>query len=208
LDKSITAILIKAEEWRDYDYRVTLFSAEGMVKAVMRGVRKKDAKLKFAAQPFALCSYEISTRNNNVVTGASMIESLSQIANDIDKFKVGCLVLECVEQASSAVESSELFLTLLKSLKALLYSAVNPRLIGIKFLQKVLFDTGFCRFDMENRDVATVSGLLGAVASSTLTELDRIEASEEDINAALIRTATLFEQNLDCELKTKRGFTR
>ena len=205
MDKSITAILIKTEELRDYDYRVTLFSAEGIERAVMRGVRKKDAKLKFACQPFAFCQYELSTKNNVIVTGASQIENLSSIVVDVDKFTMGCIMLESVENAVNAVDSSLLFVALLKSLKALLYSNADPRLVTMKFLQKILHESGFCRFETSDDNTATVSGLIGAVAGSFLDDLDGITADEETIVAGLYRIVTLFNEQMDCTLKSARG---
>lgn len=204
MDKNVTAILIKTEEWRDYDYRVTLFSADGIERAVMKGVRKKDAKLKFAAQPFAFCDYELSVKNNAVVTGATQIENLSAIAEDVDKFTLGCIMLESAEVAVNAVDSAGLFVALLKSLKALLYSNADPRLITAKLLQKILHDSGFCRFDVSNISTDTVSGLIGAVAKSYLDDLDKISADEETVSAALHRIVALFCEEMDCTLKSAR----
>ena len=55
MEGSVTAIVIRAEERKDSDYLLRLFSAEGVISAVMRGVRKASSKMKFAAQPFAFC---------------------------------------------------------------------------------------------------------------------------------------------------------
>ena len=57
MEGSVTAIVIRAEERKDSDYLLRLFSAEGVISAVMRGVRKASSKMKFAAQPFAFCVY-------------------------------------------------------------------------------------------------------------------------------------------------------
>ena len=78
MDKKLTAILIKATDVRESDKTVRLFSAEeGRVTATMRGVRKPAAKMKYAAQPFALCVYEVSEKNGKkIVTGATPVEDL------------------------------------------------------------------------------------------------------------------------------------
>ena len=56
MEGSVTAIVIRAEERKDSDYLLRLFSAEGVISAVMRGVRKASSKMKFAAQPRSACT--------------------------------------------------------------------------------------------------------------------------------------------------------
>ena len=94
MEGSVTAIVIRAEERKDSDYLLRLFSAEGVISAVMRGVRKASSKMKFAAQPFAFCVYELSGRGEiPVVTGATQIEDFSGIAEDIVSFSACSVML-------------------------------------------------------------------------------------------------------------------
>ena len=49
VDKKLTAILIRTYDYKDNDKRAELFSPdEGIVTVTMRGIKKANAKLKFA----------------------------------------------------------------------------------------------------------------------------------------------------------------
>lgn len=63
MNNNVTAIVLFAEDYLESDKMVTLFSSEGEVfKAVMKGVKKQGAKLKFAAQPFSFCSFDVAKK--------------------------------------------------------------------------------------------------------------------------------------------------
>ena len=54
MNKSVTAIVLRSEDYRDYDKKLKLFTQEGQVmRVIIKGVKKSGAKLRFAAQPFA-----------------------------------------------------------------------------------------------------------------------------------------------------------
>lgn len=196
MDKRLTAILLKATDLKDNDKSVRLFSAEeGVVTAVMRGVRKPGAKLKFAAQPFALCSYELSEKaGRNIVTGASPIEDLYSLCMEPESFASACLMLEATDKAAASIEPDELFVVLLKSLKALLLSEASSALITAKFLQKVLSMSGFVvvpKVPVTAFD--TPSELLSYIAFRKLDELGNIEVARETEKKAVRLIATRFE---------------
>ena len=94
MDKRLTAILLRATDAKENDKKVRLFTVEeGIITATMRGVKKATAKLKFAAQPFAFCEYELSEKNGNyTVTGANVIEDTYGICESIEKFSAASVV--------------------------------------------------------------------------------------------------------------------
>ena len=213
MEGSVTAIVIRAEERKDSDYLLRLFSAEGVISAVMRGVRKASSKMKFAAQPFAFCVYELSGRGEiPVVTGATQIEDFSGIAEDIVSFSACSVMLEAARYSVDAVDCPDSFVSLLKCIKAVLYSAVNPAIVAIKYLQKLLFSSGFFRpekGELPEKDKCIISAdkLCKAVAESRLDELLEITASDEAITSALAITADKFEKFFYCTLSSARFFT-
>ena len=213
MEGSVTAIVIRAEERKDSDYLLRLFSAEGVISAVMRGVRKASSKMKFAAQPFAFCVYELRGRGEIPgVTGATQIEDFSGIAEDIVSFSACSVMLEAARYSVDAVDCPDSFVSLLKCIKAVLYSAVNPAIVAIKYLQKLLFSSGFFRpekGELPEKDNCIISAdkLCKAVAASRLDELLEITASDEAINSALAITADKFEKFFYCTLSSARFFT-
>ncbi len=196
MDKKLTAILIKSADIRDNDKSIRLFSAEeGCVTAVMRGVRKSTAKMKFAAQPFALCVYEISEKNGrNVITGATQIEDLYMLCLDPEKYAAACVMLDVINNANLSVDSAKLFIILLKALKVLLYGKTVSMLVVTKFVQKVLAMSGFvkipARINYSNLD--TPQKVLGFIAYKTLDELSSVVIDLELIKRAMKTVVTEF----------------
>ncbi len=195
---------------RESDKSVRLFSAEeGVVSAVMKGVRKPNAKLKFAAQPFALCVYELNEKSGRfTVTGAVPIEDLYSISAEPEKYAAACLLLEATEKAADSVESQKLFVILLKSLKALLLDSVLPAIAAAKFLQKTLSMSGFIS-KPEKKDVLpdTPSRVLDYIAYKTLDQLSGVSVPAATLKKAVALIARRFEYVYETRLSSLAVFT-
>ena len=203
MDKKLTAILLKASDLKDSDKSVRLFSAEeGVVTAVMHGVRKQKAKLKFASQPFALCRYELNEKSGKyTVTGATPIEDLYSICLEPVSYASACLMLETVDKASASIEPDKLFVVLLKSLKALLLNEVSSALISAKFIQKVLSMSGFVVMPKKNTtSYETPSSLLDYIAYKTLEELRGLSVDRDTEKKAVKLMASRFESVYESRL--------
>ena len=142
----VTAILTKAEDVGENDRLVRLFTMEGgMLRAKIRGVKKPKAKLKFAAQPFAFCKYDLAKRGAYyTVTSATQIESLIAVTYDEKKYLAGCVMLEISDVAVDEIKCPELFVKLLKALKTLIYDdTANPYLVAAKYAIAALAEQGY-----------------------------------------------------------------
>ena len=122
------------------------------------------------------------------------------------------VMLEAARYSVDAVDCPDSFVSLLKCIKAVLYSAVNPAIVAIKYLQKLLFSSGFFRpekGELPEKDKCIISAdkLCKAVAASRLDELLEITASDEAINSALAIIADKFEKFFYCTLSSARFFT-
>ncbi len=205
VDKNLTAILIRAYDYKDNDKRAELFSAEeGIVTVTMRGVKKANAKLKFACQPFSFCIYELSERNKNyIVTGATTVEDMFALTKDTDVYVCACAVMETVRPLEGTVGSDELFVILLKTLKSMLYADnSDPYLVLAKYVQKVLSMSGFARTRvLDAPDLSTTDGMLSYIATKYLDEvakmiIDRTLAVDCALEE-LIRFEKLYETSLN-----------
>ena len=205
VDKNLTAILIRAYDYKDNDKRAELFSAEeGIVTVTMRGVKKANAKLKFACQPFSFCIYELSERNKNyIVTGATTVEDMFALTKDTDVYVCACAVMETVRPLEGTVGSDELFVILLKTLKSMLYADnSDPYLVLAKYVQKVLSMSGFSRTRvLDAPDLSTTDGMLSYIATKYLDEvakmiIDRTLAVDCALEE-LIRFEKLYETSLN-----------
>lgn len=142
----LKGIVIRADDYKDSDKLVTIFSAEkGLIKARARGVKKNKAKLAFAVQPFAFVEFMLAERDGfYTVINASSIDQFFNITNDFDSY---IFMLACLEVVQKTVKENEnqvdLFLLLLNSLKLVAYENVSSINVFIKFMIEAMGYLGF-----------------------------------------------------------------
>lgn len=139
-------IVIKASDYKDSDKIVTIFSADfGVISARVRGVKKDKAKLSFAVQPFALIEF-VLVKSGNFYTciNATSIDQFFGITLDFDNyiFMLGCLEV-CFKTVKENSPEPELFLFMVKALKAVCYDGLSSMYVFIKFMLKALKLLGF-----------------------------------------------------------------
>lgn len=201
MNKSVTAIVLKSEDYRDFDKRLKLFTEEGEVlRAVIKGVKRPGAKLKFAAGPFAFCNYELSSGGGGyVVTGAMAIEDLFRVS-DYDKYSAGCVMLEAAEKACEIQPNRELFVLLLKLFKTLLYDGYDPLLPAISYLQNAIHKSGYAyTYDAPVEQPQTVLQLLACTENLNT----RFSADKDLIIRTFNKIASRFEDKFSCKLLSK-----
>lgn len=209
MDKTLTAILVKATDKGESDKLVRLFTAEeGLVDATMRGVRKAKAKLKFAAQPFAVCVYELSVKSGRyTVTGATVTEDTYALCADPALLAIASVMAEITERSAASMDSGTLFLMLLKSLKALMLYPSGGHAILIKFTQKLLSLSGFIKPPKKTDCTPdTPARVLSFLAYKTLAE-----AAAESLDGATAKRAALsllatYERVYETPLNTKKVY--
>ena len=203
--ENYTAILLKATDYRESDKLVRLFTVEGgIVSAVMKGVKKQNAKLKFGAQPFAFCEYNIvSGKGLNTVAGCVPIEDFFSLTQDVDKYTCASVMLEAADRAVSDLPDPLAFILLLKSLKETLYGDADPRIVLVKFLQTLILRGGY-ESKTELSDGATGPlALLAKVRRAKIEELKSLDYKEH-LGAALKRSVKTFEKHFTPELKSAK----
>ena len=141
---TVSGIVVGGEDVGEADRLVRLLTPElGVIAAKMRGVKKEKAKLKFAAMPFSFCQYVLMRRGQfYTVKTASQEESLFAVTFAPDRYIVGTVMLE-VSSVMAGSDSAEVFIDLLTCLKALIYSSVSPRSIGLNFVYRALVRGGY-----------------------------------------------------------------
>ena len=140
-----TAIVVKAADYKESDKTIRLFTLDGgIIQAVLKGVKKPGAKLKFAAQPFAFCEFSLTERNGfYTVTGAVPSESFYALSGDHDSFVCASLMLEASDRAVSTVPSPAVFVYLLKLFKAILYGGASPYVAAALLLTRLTENAGY-----------------------------------------------------------------
>jgi len=137
METLLTAIVLKSSDVNESDKIVTLFSPEsGKSSAILKGVKKEKAKLKFAAEPFCFGKFELTGAGAvKTVTGCEQIEPFFEITKDLTKFYCGCAALEfAYHTAQENEENPGLFIVVLKTLQQLCLNDVAPEIVLIKFV--------------------------------------------------------------------------
>ena len=138
------ALLLKAADYGENDKLVTLFTLErGKIVASMKGVKKANAKLKFAAQPFAFAEYVFATRAGRyTVVSAALHEGFYGLREDISAFYAAACVLEiCDTLLFEGMENERLFVSALKALKDVEEGEPMPALLA--FFLTALKEAGY-----------------------------------------------------------------
>ena len=198
--QNVTAIVTKAEDYRENDRIIRLFTMEGgMIRATVRGVKKHGATLKFCSQPFALCSFELAKRGEYyTVAGASQIESLFDITLDPERYAAGCLMLEASDVAVDEIPNPRLFVKLLRTLKSLVYGGdTNPFLLGAKYIIAALDEQGY---GSAYEGGGKTEKLLHTLRASTLDEVCAMNVERSAALAAIKAVARSVEYHFDRRL--------
>ena len=203
--ENYTAILLKATDWKESDKLVRLFTVEGgIINAVMKGVKKSNAKLKFGAQPFAFCEYNIAEgKGFNTVTGCVPIEDFFALTQDVDKFMCASVMIEAVGNAVSDLPDPTAFILLLKSLKETLYGETDPRLVLVKFLQTLILRGGYeQKLEVKDGEAGPLS-VLSKIQNSKIEQLSYLDCGET-LGPLLRRSVKTFEKHYPPGLRSAK----
>ena len=152
MDVKVKGLVLYSKDTGESDKFVTILTPDvGKIFFKARGVKKANSKLKAFVQSFSFCNFELNEKNGNyTLTGAQSIESFFGLTYDLDKYNIGCIILETLDKVCSYAQNySKTFISALKSLKSLSYSDIDGRLILSKYLLEVLINEGF-EFDMDS----------------------------------------------------------
>ena len=143
---SVSALVLRKADWRDYDRMVTLLTAEkGRVDAVVRGCRRPKSELVNAAEPFVCGSFQLYyAKDRYTVTQCRVTDGFYPIREDYDRLTLGAKWLKLLEETGVEDEPAEdLFRMALSALSYLAYSDIELGLLDAMFLMKLCFLNGF-----------------------------------------------------------------
>lgn len=151
---TVTGIVLKAMPYKDKDKIIHIFTLElGVVSGILKGVASPNSKMKFAGQPFCFGKFDLVKSNDfYVVKGVDLIDTFFDITTDYDSFRFCNFMLEvCKNIMKPNIISESLFITLLKSLQAIVYNQVNIKLVVCKYILRVLEIIGY-KLNFDNCD--------------------------------------------------------
>ncbi len=139
-------IVLRSLDYHDNDKIITILTPEhGRLSAILKGVKKVTAKLKFASQPFSYVQFKLVGKNELMtVAGASEIESLFEITQNYKAMVLGSAMLEIADGVSMKYEPDHLLFTgLLNALETLANTETDPDVVLMRFALGVFKITGY-----------------------------------------------------------------
>ncbi|MGN1235778.1 MAG: DNA repair protein RecO [Christensenellaceae bacterium] len=96
MERKTDGLVLRSHEYRENDRLLTVLTADlGRITVTARGVRKADAKLRFAAQPFCFAEFVLAEKAGRfTLTGAASYESFFPLWEDPDQYYAASAVAE------------------------------------------------------------------------------------------------------------------
>lgn len=142
----LTGIVLSSIDYKDNDKLVNIFSLElGKITALLKGVKKDKAKLKFASQPFCFSEFVLIKKGEfYIVIEANQLASFYDLTSDYDRCMVGGKLLKiCNSILKPNILADDLFFNLIKTLKILIYEKTDEQIILLKYLLTVFEMCGY-----------------------------------------------------------------
>lgn len=136
MDVTAKALVLRATDYKENDKLVLLYSLEyGKITVHAKGVRKSNAKLKFAVDQFCFGQYELSkTDDRFTLKTCEQYESFYSLREDVVVYYAACSVAEnIVNYIEEGQPEPSVFVETLKAL-ACLTDGVEPMLVTLRFL--------------------------------------------------------------------------
>jgi len=147
----LQAIVLGSLDYKEKDKIVTLFTLEqGIIKAVLKGVKSEKAKLKFAKEPFCFLNVILNkTGEFYTIINADLLDSFFDLTKDFKKYYSAFSLFEIVQASLMQNEPNPLvFIHLLKALKLICYDNISSSLVLLKFTLGMLKVLGY-RFNFK-----------------------------------------------------------
>lgn len=145
------AIVLSSKDSKEKDKEVLLYSLDkGKIYAKFKGVKNQKSKLKAGKELFTFGDFFIEEgKAGNIVTGVNIIESFFDISQEIDKYLEACNIFDLVKNIPISESNPYLFVSIIKSLKALNYEKNAKNIVFLKFLVD-FFDNNGYKFNFEH----------------------------------------------------------
>lgn len=145
-EKTLDCLCIRSIDYKDNDKLITLYAfGEGKITAVLKGVKKAKAKLKFASSLLCFGKYYFSGKNGfYTVTGCDLIDNFYNVWQDIDKYYVALTSLEILDKTADDREIADVIGTItLEFLNNICYKTNDTYSSFVKYLFDVVKLLGY-----------------------------------------------------------------
>ncbi len=136
MDVTTKGMVLRANDYKENDKLILLYSLEyGKITVCAKGIRKNNAKLKFAADQFCFGQYELSkTDERYTLKTCEQLDSFFALREDVCVYYAACTIAESIMNYTEEGQAEpEVFVEMLRAFSTLIDS-VEPLLVSLKFL--------------------------------------------------------------------------
>ena len=145
MDVTTKAVAIRATDYKENDKLVWLYTPQyGKITVHARGVRKGNAKLRYAVDQFCFGNYELAASGDRyTLKNCEQLDSFYALREDIVAYYAACAVCECLLVGTEEGQSDpQLFVELLRALQCLV-EGKQPMVVVMRFVLAFLRMSGF-----------------------------------------------------------------
>lgn len=234
----VKAIIINSTDYKDKHKLVNAFSLEfGKISAILKNCKNMNSKLKFCYSPFCFLELELFKLNDMfVIKNATIIDDFFSLSENYDNFISASAMLEIVNKCFKQNEINNiLFISLLKSFKALVYNGTDSKVALAKFLMGTTKITGFkfnfnacsicslpfvncvylnldtgeleCEACKQNYSIKIENKTYRLLKQLSNTEIDNLKIIDES-DEELLKVIKILALNLESRLNLKFNFKK
>ncbi len=204
--KLVRGIVIKHIPVGEYDYAVTVFTAEnGRISAFAKGAKKPGSKLCGSVEPFCFGTFKLFVGKNSYTIIEADIENYFEgFRQDFEASLYGSVLLEIADYYTREnAEDKELLNLLYISLKALLNSNIPNRLVKCVYIIRALVTEGeYPGVPQKQMLMGSTKHTLEYIASSDLTRLYTFNVAGDVLDELERVTADYVSRFIDRPIKS------
>ncbi len=202
----VRGIILKHAPTGDYDWVVTIFTAErGKITAFARSARKPNGKLSGLVEPFCFGTFKLFTgRNSYTIVEADIENYFEGFRGDLEGACYGTFFLElCSFYTRENNEDKELLNLLYISLRALLRDNIKNRLVRCIFELKALQIEGEYPGIPQNESLMeSTKYAMDYIEKSSISKLFSFSLTDEVLSELDMVTKRYREKYIDRPLKS------
>ncbi len=203
---TVRGIVIKHSPAGDYDWVATIFTAErGKITAFARSARKPGNKLSGTVEPFCFGTFKLfAGKNSYTIVEADIENYFEGFRQDLEGACFGTFFLELTSYYTREnVEDIQLLNLLYLSLRALLKSSINNRLVKCVFELRALAIEGEYPGGFEKRRLSdSAKYAMEFITTSPLEKLYTFSVSEEVLDELVYVTDEFRKTYIDRPMKS------
>ena len=202
----VRGIILKHAPTGDYDWVVTIFTAErGKITAFARSARKPNGKLSGLVEPFCFGTFKLfAGRNSYTIVEADIENYFEGFRGDLEGACYGTFFLElCSFYTRENNEDKELLNLLYISLRALLRDNIKNRLVRCIFELKALQIEGEYPGIPQNESLMeSTKYAMDYIEKSSISKLFSFSLTDEVLSELDMVTKRYREKYIDRHLKS------